>query len=347
MLRIYNEDCIAGAQEHFKENAICDLMIFDPPFGINESSFGKHYKRRDEFVLGGYVEAPEDYENFSEAWLTQAKRLLKPNGAMYIISGWSKLRELLNAINKVDLHIINHIIWKFNFGVNTTTKYVTSHYHILYLCHNAKAKPKFNTYCQFGAQEKDDNNRSLNYQDLEDVFQINKEYQPGQKKNKNKLPDALIEKLILYSSDEGDIVCDFFLGNFTTAYVARRLGREPIGFEINKESYDLHINQVEALEPGCGLRDLKHVVNYKPENQGKPITEEDKKAIFNDYQAMLKEGKKKKDIKKILCDKYKRGPFAIKNIIDKILEEVTDDGIQQGTPDGCTDGVQESQGDNC
>ena len=67
----------------------------------------------------------------------------------------------------------------------------------------------------------------------EDVWEIKREYLPGEKKNSTKLPDKVIEKLILYSSKENDVVLDPFIGNGTTAVACIRLNRAYIGFEIN------------------------------------------------------------------------------------------------------------------
>ena len=77
---------------------------------------------------------------------------------------------------------------------------------------------------------------------MEDVFAINKQNMPGAVKNNNKLPDELVSKMIEYSSNPGDVVCDFFMGNFTTAYCSTKLNRNVVGFEMNKEAYDYHIN---------------------------------------------------------------------------------------------------------
>lgn len=317
---IYNEDCIVGAKKYIKDESV-DLGIFDPPFGINEASFDKHYKRNKDCVLGGYVEAPEDYYKFSLDWMGEAKRTLKPNGSIYIISGWTHLRHILNAVNELELEMINHIIWKFNFGVATRKKFVSSHYHILYLA-KQKSQPTFNTYCRFGSQEKSEGGGSLNYQDLEDVFSINKEYNPNETKNKNKLPDALIEKLILYSSNENDVVCDFFLGNFTTAIVAKRLNRKPIGFELNKESFDYWNDKLNNVKSGSDLATLKIVKNDAPKNQGKKITEEEIKTIVADFHEQMKLLKTKKEVMAYLCEKYQRGRFGLKNILDKALNKV-------------------------
>jgi len=326
---IYNEDCIEGAKTKIKSETI-DLGIYDPPFGINESTFDKYYKRDNKTLLEGYVETKvDDYYEFSYKWLEQAKRIMKPNGSMYVISGWTNLRHILNAADELDLQLINHIIWKFNFGVATKKKFVTSHYHILYMSKPGSSH-KFNTYCRYGSQERDKKG-SLNYRDiedvfeiddslyddLEDVFKINKEFNPGEVKNKNKLPNALIEKLVRYSSDPGDVVCDFFMGNFTTAFVSKKLGREPIGFELNKHSFDYWMPKLDEVEFGRDLKSLKFVVNETPPNQGKPITEEEIELIVKDYECWISESKTKKEVMDTICKKYGRGRFGIKNILDK------------------------------
>jgi site-specific DNA-methyltransferase (adenine-specific) len=238
---------------------------------------------------------------------------------MYVVMGHSNLRALLNAAHTLDLHEINHLIWKYNFGVNTTKKYVTSHYHILYYSKNKAVKPTFNTYCRFGAQEKDNSNRSLVYQDLEDVFLIQREYAPNQIKNQNKLPEQLIRKLVMYSSNEGDTICDFFMGNFTTAYAAIKLGRNVTGYEINKNAYDYHMSELGKIDFGSDLPLLRQFKNIVPRNKGIKISQQDAKDICVYYAEMLRKGKKSGEIKSELQEKYGRGKFAIDNILRKYM----------------------------
>jgi site-specific DNA-methyltransferase (adenine-specific) len=171
MIQIYNANCIDPNKRIADESV--DLGIFDPPFGIGEAAFDKHYNREDGLVIGGYQEAPKDYDVFTLKWMTEAVRVLKPNGSMYIIIGHSSLRHVLNAAYELGLAEVNHIIWKYNFGVATKKKFVTSHYHILYLA-NPEGGRTFNTNCRFGSQERDKYGGSLLYDDLEDVFVINK-----------------------------------------------------------------------------------------------------------------------------------------------------------------------------
>jgi len=310
---IWNEDCIEGSKKYIKDKSI-DLIICDPPFGINETKFEKHYNRNDFNIIDGYVEAPNDYNKFTLDWLTQAKRILKDNGSIYIISGWSNLHSIYNAIEKLDLFEVNHIIWKFNFGVATTKKWVSSHYHILYLTKDKNIKTIFNKNSYFSDDEKDKNNKSLLYKDMEDVWIINKEYSSNQLKNQNKLPEKLIEKIILYSSNEKDIICDFFMGNFTTAMVAKKLNRQVFGFELNKNSYDYFIKIFKNIETGSGLCQLRIVPINKNINRGKKISEEERYSILNDFKK-LNETKSKKESIDILSDKYKRGNFSIINIL--------------------------------
>lgn len=312
---IQNKDCIEGLDE-FEDESI-NLFICDPPFGIEESNFDKHYKRDTACVSKGYKEAPVEYEKWCTEWLSLAKKKLKPNGTIYVISGWTKLCEVLNAIKNAQLYQINHCIWKYNFGVNTTKKYVSSHYHILMLS-NTKT-PKFNSYCRFGPQDTLPDGGKALYRDLEDVFVINKEYQQnkaGIKKNQNKLPDALIEKLILYSSDPNDNVCDLFMGNFTTAYNAIKLGRNVSGFEINEEMFTYHMDKIKDITFGEKLATLNVPSVTKPKNQGKKITDKERNAIYDDYEKLKAEKQTEKEIKNKLCEKYERGPFSITNILE-------------------------------
>ena len=73
-------------------------------------------------------------------------------------------------------------------------------------------------------------------------------------KNINKLPEELVKKMIQYSSNEGDLVCDFFLGNFTTAVVSKKLNRVPMGFELNKHAF--HIGMRKLAKKNTYTKDV-------------------------------------------------------------------------------------------
>ena len=156
---------------------------------------------------------------------------------MYVFSGWNNLRDILNAIEELGFITVNHIIWKYQFGVVTNRRYVSSHYHCLFICKNDK-KRKFFPYERFGKNEKDENGGSLHYQDKEDVWQIKREYWNGEVKTPTKLPAEIIKKILQYSSEKNDLVFDPFLGSGQTAVVSKMENRNYAGFEIVKKYFD-------------------------------------------------------------------------------------------------------------
>lgn len=312
----YNEDCVSGSKKHLKSNSI-DLIITDPPYGINGDKLDKHYKRNENHVIDGYVEIPEEeYEDFSKNWIAEAERVLKPGGSIYIVSGYTNLRHILNAIAGTSLEEKNHIIWKYNFGVYTSKKYISSHYHILYYV-KPGAKSIFNTNAFYSDSEKNENGGSLNYLDREDVWLINKEYKPSRTKNKNELPENLLTKMILYSSNPDDLVCDFFLGSFSTAKVALGLGRNACGFELNKNAFDFQNKQIKKIKKGNLLDLMRKVPENKLTNKGKPISLTLEKEILEKFNELMQTNITKKKSIELLSEEYGRGYWSITRIIEK------------------------------
>ena len=314
--KFYNIDCVAGAKKHLKNNSI-DLIITDPPYGIEGDKLHKHYNRNEKYVIDGYVEIPKkDYEDFSLKWILEAERVLKPGGSMYIISGYTNLVDILNALKKTSLKEVNHIVWKYNFGVYTKTKYISSHYHILYYI-KGKAKHTFNTFSRFSDSEKFDDGRSKNYHDREDVWNIKREYKPGQIKNKNELPQELLKKMILYSSKEKDLICDFFLGSFSTAKVAKGLNRYSVGFEVSKKSFVYQEKVFNNLKHGFLKKSLRKPPKNLLTNSGKKITNGEKEKILNIYYKLKSKGETKKKAIEKVSTKFGRGYWSIIKLIEK------------------------------
>ncbi|MDR0733587.1 MAG: site-specific DNA-methyltransferase [Dysgonamonadaceae bacterium] len=310
----YNEDCIESAKKYLKSNSI-DLIISDPPYGINGDRLDKHYNRDESNVLDGYVEVPKkEYPEFSQKWITEAARVLRPGGSIYIVSGYSQLRHILNALANTPLQEKNHIVWKYNFGVYTSKKYISSHYHILYYV-KPNGNVTFNTNAFFADSEKSANGGSLNYLDREDVWIINREYKPGQIKNKNELPKSLLTKMILYSSNENDLICDFFLGSFSTAKVAIGLGRRACGFELNKNAFDYQIKEIEKIKSGELLSGLRQVPKNKLVNKGKSLSQEETNQIVSEFNQLTKKGMSQKNACDALSGKYGRGYWSISKMV--------------------------------
>lgn len=311
--QFYNEDCVTGCRRHVADNSV-DLIITDPPYGIEGHKLHKHYNRKEEFVLDGYVEVPTaEYADFSRRWIKEAERILRPGGSIYIVSGYTHLVDILNALRETKLREINHIVWKYNFGVYTRKKYISSHYHILFY---SKPGPRFifNTFCRYGAQE-NHKTGSLNYRDREDVWIVNREYKPGKVKNKNELPLQLLTKMIQYSSDEGDLVCDLFLGSFSTAKVAIGLNRRAVGFEISKTAFDHQVAEVRKLAPGQLLTGIRKPVHIEPKRQGEAWSEEEREQVVLRYRLLYQKHGSKKNTIEELCKEFGRGRWSIEKVL--------------------------------
>ena len=321
-MMFYNEDCIEGARKYLKSNSI-DLIISDPPYGIEGDKLDKHYNRDESNVIDGYVElSKKEYPEFSMKWIKEAERVLRPGGSIYIVSGYSNLRSILNALAATNLQEINHIIWKYNFGVYTSKKYISSHYHILYYVKKG-SNVTFNTNAFFADGEKTASGGSMNYLDREDVWIINREYKPGQIKNKNELPKSLLTKILLYSSNQNDMVCDFFLGSFSTAKIALGLGRKACGFEINKNAFDYQIKEIEKIKPCELLPELRQVPENNLFNQGKPIGDDELQKIISEFQKLSQKGLSKKDAISALSERYGRGYWSLTNILKNNISKTS------------------------
>jgi len=312
----YNGDCISGAAEHIANNSV-DLIVTDPPYGINGDKLHRHYNRNEDFVVEGYVEIPRaEYADFSTRWIQEAERILRPGGSIYIVSGYTNLIDMLNALKKTSLEEINHIIWKYNFGVFTRRKYVSSHYHILFY-EKPGGKRTFNLESRYGLHEKTKEGRSLNNSDREDVWIMNREYKPGLVKNKNELPTKLLIKMIQYSSNEGDLVADLFCGGFSTASVAIGLNRRFVGFEISRQIFKTKIQEMNYLAPGYLLARLQNPATGIPKNSQKTWTDQDTRHLCERFTCLRAEGMTRKQIIARLGDELGRGHWSIDKALIK------------------------------
>jgi site-specific DNA-methyltransferase (adenine-specific) len=212
-----------------------DLIIADPPFGIDFSGKEAIYNRDKSFVADGYLEVEiENYAQFTYDWMNELPRIMKESSSVYIFSGWTNLNDLLTAVKKIEgLTLVNHIIWKYQFGVFTKKKFVTSHYHLLLLAKNP------NNYFF---------NKIEHYPS--DVWLINRKYRRGQMKNGTVLPLKVVERCIDFGSKPGDVVFDPFMGNGTTAMAAKANFRHFYGFEINPEMKKVIGNNVGLITSG-------------------------------------------------------------------------------------------------
>jgi site-specific DNA-methyltransferase (adenine-specific) len=211
-----------------------DLIIADPPFAIdNGKPATGNYNRDSSKVLAGYQEvAVCDYAKFSLLWITECARILKKHGVFIIVSGWSNQLDILQALRATHLYIQNEIIFRYNFGLYTTKRFVSAHYDIFY-CSKHPDQFTFNKALWYSedVMESTVNLDDFNFQ----ILEVKREYWRGKVRTPNKLPSELVEMLIFYGSNPSDLILDVFSGSGTVLKVARYMHRKCLAFDIVPE----------------------------------------------------------------------------------------------------------------
>lgn len=244
MNNIYNMNCIDG-MKLLKDESV-NTIIADPPFCLNFKSEKANYNRKQSNVLKSYQDVKhDDYYSFNEEWMEQAKRILKKDGSLFIFSGWNNLIDILNVGEKLNLIQYNHVIWKYGFGVFAKNSFISSHYHII--CYSKTKKHKHFPYARFSKNEVDEEGRKKYYIDREDVWIINREYWNGYIKSPTKLPAEVLEKLIVYSTEENDMIVDAFAGSGQVGWLCKhKLNRNHIAFEKEKDIYEFAKQRLDS-----------------------------------------------------------------------------------------------------
>ena len=249
---IYQVDCIKGLEQ--LDPGSVDLVFADPPFNIGYEYDVYHDKR-----------AAEDYLEWTQKWMLGIFRVLKANGTFWLAIGDEYAAELkLIAQKNLGFTCRSWVIWYYTFGVNCTRGFSRSHTHLLYFVKDAK-KFTFNAdnpavrvpsarqlvYADGRANPRGrlpDNTWILRPQDLPNGFAPSHDtwYFPrvaGTFKEREgfhgcQMPEQLIARIIRCCSNPMDVVLDPFGGSGTTFAVAKKLGRQWIGFELSKDYVD-------------------------------------------------------------------------------------------------------------
>ncbi|PWI47994.1 site-specific DNA-methyltransferase [Candidatus Heimdallarchaeota archaeon B3_Heim] len=247
--QIYNMDCIDGLAQ-LEKNSI-DLLLTDPPFGIDFHKVGTQYNRKQKELGKMYHEvSSEEYYDFTLNWLKPCWEAMKPSASGYIFSGWNHLGDILNALAQIGFRIINHIVWKYQFGVFTKKRFVTSHYHILYFTKLGVKEDRLRTF-----------NRVPEYSSspgklyFEDVWRINRDYQKGGEKTPTRLPLAITDKCVRMGSNEGDTILEPFLGSGSVVLSAIKYNRQFIGFELSEKIYQIAERRIKDQIIDLGTKD--------------------------------------------------------------------------------------------
>ncbi|MBN1589039.1 MAG: site-specific DNA-methyltransferase [Pirellulales bacterium] len=258
-------DCIAGLKQ--LGDGLVDLAFADPPFNIGYDYDVYHDKLESE-----------NYLAWSRDWTAEVVRVLKPNGTFWLAIGDEYAAELKIMLQRDHgLTCRSWVVWYYTFGVNCKAKFSRSHAHLFHMIKDPK-NYTFNTeairvpsarqlvYGDRRANPKGrlpDDTWILRPQDLPNGFEPDQDtwYFPrvcGTFKERAgwhgcQMPEQLLGRIIRASSHEGDVVLDPFAGSGTTLAVAKKLGREYLGYELSEE-YSEQINRrLKKIRAGDAL----------------------------------------------------------------------------------------------
>ncbi len=241
---IYNIDCREGLTQIPQESI--DLLLTDPPFGIDFQNVGSQYNRKQKELGHNYIEIPEnEYYEFTLSWIKAAYNIMKPTASGFIFSGWNNLSDILNVLTEVGFRLVNHIIWKYQFGVFTKNRFTSSHYHILYI---TKLSEKDDKTRIFNRLPEYSNSKLPGKLYFEDVWYINRDYQKGGKKTPTRLPLEVTDKCLLIGSKEGDMILEPFCGSGSVILSCIKHKRQYYGFELSKPIFDVAETRINEFK---------------------------------------------------------------------------------------------------
>ncbi|WP_144095411.1 site-specific DNA-methyltransferase [Croceicoccus sediminis] len=247
--QILDGDCIA-AMRTIPANSI-DMIFADPPYNLQ---LGGDLSRPD----GSAVDAVTDdwdkfdsfaaYDAFTKGWLAEARRILKPNGSLWVIGSYHNIFRVGTAMQDAGFWVLNDIIWrKSNPMPNFKgTRFTNAHETLIWASMGEKAKYTFNYRAM----------KTLN-----DELQMRSDWvlpicngqerlkKGGTKVHPTQKPESLLYRVMLATTNPGDVVLDPFFGTGTTGAVAKRLGREWIGCEREGNYREAALERIEMALP--------------------------------------------------------------------------------------------------
>ena len=232
--KIINGDCLVELKKI--PDRTFDLVFADPPYNLqlknkltrpDSSEVNAVDDKWDQF------ESFEKYDEFTISWLKECKRILKKNGALWVIGSYHNIFRLGTAIQNLGFWILNDVVWNKNNPMPNFrgTRFTNAHETLIWASKNQKSKYTFN-YQSLKCLNDDLQMRSnWNLPICSGSERLKKN---GKKVHSTQKPESLLHRILLASSNRGDYILDPFLGSGTTAVVAKKLGR--ICFGIEKEN---------------------------------------------------------------------------------------------------------------
>lgn len=205
-----------------EENSI-DLIIADPPYNLS-----KNYKATNDNMEF------DEFINFSRSWLSESKRVLKPGGTIYVFMGMRLISYTHMIMEKeLGLEFQNWITWHYTQGLGKKKNFSSRHDDILMFT-KPGAEPTFNLDDIRVPQKYYRSINNMRGANPGNVWQFSHVHysQSSRQPHPTQKPEGVMERMILSSSNENDVVLDPFSGSGTTVFVAKHTNRNGIGIDI-------------------------------------------------------------------------------------------------------------------
>ncbi len=249
--RLYQEDCLK-ILEQMSEDSV-DMIFADPPYFLSSGTFSCKNGKKVSVKKGDWDMSGTVQENFDFhlKWIKAARRVLKPSGTIWISGTYHSIYQCGFALEINEFRFLNDVSWfKPNASPNLSCRFFTaSHETLLWAKKEQKAKHIFNYDLMKNGKWPEDKFKKENTQ-MRSVWSI-----PTPKKSEKlngKHPTQksldLLRRIVLASTNEGDLVLDPFNGSATTGIACNMYNRKYIGIELEKEYLDLSVKRYEELQ---------------------------------------------------------------------------------------------------
>lgn len=229
-----------------------DMIFADPPYHLSNGGFSVQAGKMVSVNKGDWDKS-NGFESdlaFFEAWISEAKRILKPNGTLWISGTYHSIYLCGYALAKYGYKILNDISWyKPNAAPNLSCRYFTaSHETLIWAAPHKTSKHTYNYDLMRNGSWPEDKMKVPDRQ-MRSVWAINTPAQWEKKHGKHPTQKsiALLERIVLSSTNKGDLILDPFAGSSTTGLAAVKHGRKFIGFDLEKEYLDLSIKRFNDI----------------------------------------------------------------------------------------------------
>ncbi len=257
---LYHNDSLE-LMSNLPDNCV-DMIFADPPYLLSNDGFSCQNGKMVGVNKGNWDKSngfDEDLK-FHEAWILACRRILKPEGSIWISGTYHSIYQCGFLLQKLDFHILNDISWfKPNAAPNLSCRFFTaSHETLLWARKDKKAKHTFNYELMKDGPFSEDSIKKPQTQ-MRSVWSIptTAQREKEQGKHPTQKPLALLKRIILASTNPGNIILDPFNGSGTTGIAAKQIGqRKYIGIEMSQEYIDLTVKRYTALDQQFNLFDI-------------------------------------------------------------------------------------------